>query len=172
MTRAARKPYTPQAVQNRVLEEHLSGKSNRKIAKITGRDRGIVSRILSQPDIVEFRNKQWSRLFQMAPKSVSVMKLALKSDDLRLAVPVAIKVAEATGILPKDKKAIELPQPERDTESGVNAVMGQMLRVTIDKSSQYSTPIPASIIEQLPWMISYLKKALEDHQNRQMAKKD
>ncbi len=48
-----RKPYTPQATQNRMLEEHLNGKSYRQIGRITGRYRETVSRILSQRDMVE-----------------------------------------------------------------------------------------------------------------------
>ena len=107
----ARKPYTPQATQNSILEEHLNGKSNRQIAKITGRDRGTVSRILSQRDMVEIIEKQRSRLFEMTSKAVSVIERTLDSKNQRIAAPVAIKIAEATGIL---RKCIEVPEPERD----------------------------------------------------------
>jgi hypothetical protein len=77
----ARKPYTPQATQNRILMEHLNGKSNRQIAKITGRYRGTVSRILAQRDMVEIIEEQRSRLVEMAPKVVSVIGRTLDSSD-------------------------------------------------------------------------------------------
>jgi len=60
----ARKPYTPQPIQNLMVAEHLNGKSNREIGRITRRDPATVSRILSQPDKIRIIEEHQSRLFE------------------------------------------------------------------------------------------------------------
>jgi len=142
----ARKPYTPRATQNRILEEHLNGKSIRKIAKMTGLDRGTVSRTLSQRELVEIVEEQRSRLFEMIPEAVSVMGSTLRSNDERLAASVAITMTKGTGILPKN---IEMPEPERDRQRDQDAVMGQIIQMGMTKAVRYGTRLPDSLIEAL-----------------------
>ena len=156
----ARKPYTPPATQNRILEEHLNGRSNRQIAKMIGLDRGTVSRTLSLPEMVEIIEEQRSRLFEEAsPKVVSVFLRALDSDDLRIAAPVAMKLGDRMGIL---GKGIEVPQPERDRQLVQDAVLGQIKRVAMIKAVRYGTDLDDSVIEEL----RFAKKVLEAYEAR------
>jgi len=94
-----RELYTPQPVQTRVVERHLDGASNRQIAKEEGLDRETVSRILSQRELVELKAAQQSRLQCMVSRALSVFEEALASPDARLAVAIATKILEGTGVI-------------------------------------------------------------------------
>ena len=84
--------------------------------------------------------------------------MTLDSNNLRIAAPVAIKIAEATGIL---LKCIEVPEPERDRERDRDAVWGQTIRMVMDKAVLYSNPLSGQAIEDLRWVQDYVKKTLE-----------
>ncbi len=103
----------------------------------------------------------------MTSKAVSAIERTLDSKNQRIAAPVAIKIAEATGIL---RKCIEVPEPERDRERDRDAAMGQMIRMATTKAVRYSDPLPDSLIEQLRWIQGYSKEVLEAcDQNRKQA---
>jgi hypothetical protein len=93
--------YTPKPKQTRVIERHLNGESNRRIAREEGIDRETVSRILSQKELVTMLAEQQSRLLRLAPKALDVYEEALGSDDLGLATATATKILEGTGVLNK-----------------------------------------------------------------------
>ena len=96
---SCRELYTARPVQARVIERHLDGASNRQIAKEEGLDRDTVSRILSQRELVEMRAEQQSRLQCLASKALLVFEEALSSPDARLAVAIATKILEGTGVM-------------------------------------------------------------------------
>lgn len=86
------------------------------------------------------------------------MLKVLDSDDLRIAAPFILEVGDRMGILPKRPLAAE---PERDRDRDQDAVLGQMIRMAMDKSVRYSMPLPDSIIEQLHWIHDYTQEVLE-----------
>jgi len=102
---AARKLYTPQAVQNRVIERHLDGASNREIAAEVGIDRATVPRILAQQELVALRAEHQSRLERLVSKALDVYEETLGSNDAHLAAATATKILEGTGTL--DKRGLQ-----------------------------------------------------------------
>ena len=102
---AVRKLYTPQAVQVRVIERHLEGASNRKIAAEVGIDRETVPRILAQQELVELRAAHQSRLERLVSKALDVYEETLGSQDAHLAAATATKILEGSGIL--DKRGLQ-----------------------------------------------------------------
>ncbi len=96
-SQAARKLYTPQAVQVRVIERHLEGASNREIAAEVGIDRETVPRILAQQELVALRAEQQTRLERMVSKALDVYEETLSSKDAHLAAATATKILEGTG---------------------------------------------------------------------------
>src|ERR1700722_4192381 len=101
----ARKLYTAQSVQNRVMERHLEGASNREIAAEVGIDRETVPRILAQTELVEMRAELQSRLERLGFKAIAVYEEALSSQDPVMAVATATKILEGIGAL--DKRGLQ-----------------------------------------------------------------
>jgi len=123
-----------------------------------GLDRGTVSRILSLPEMVEIIEEQRSRLFEMAPKAVSVIERTLDSNNPRIAASVAIKIAETTGIM---RKGIEMPEPERDRERDRAAALGYATELVMGKSVRFSMPLTPRQIEDWRCVLDYVEKILE-----------
>jgi len=98
-TQVVRILYTPQAVQNRVIERHLEGASNGEIAAEVGIDRETVPRILAQQELVELRAAHLSRLERMASKALDVYEETLSSKDAHLAAATATKILEGVGVM-------------------------------------------------------------------------
>jgi len=142
-----------------MVAEHLNGKSNREIGRITRRDPATVSRILSQPDKIRIIEEHQSRLFEEAsPKVVSATLKFLDSDDLRIA-PFVLELGDRMGIIPKRPLAAE---PERDRQLVQDAVLGQIKRVAMIKAVRYGTDLDDSVIEEL----RFAKKVLEAYEAR------
>src|SRR5436309_15410874 len=93
--------YTPQPVQNRVIERHLEGASNREVDTAEGIDRETVTRILSQKELVELRAAHQSRLEGLVSKALDVYEETLGSKDAQLAAATATKILEGTGVMDK-----------------------------------------------------------------------
>jgi hypothetical protein len=93
--------YTPEPVRGRVLVRHMSGASNREIARQEGIDRETVGRILSQQEVVSLIAQNQARLLSLVPKAIGVCEEALDSDDLRLATATATKLLENLQVPPE-----------------------------------------------------------------------
>ena len=104
-TQRVRGLYTPQPVQNRVIERHLDGASNREIAAEVGIDRETIPRILAQRELVEMRAEHQSRLERLVSKALDVYEETLGSKDAHLAVATATKILEGTGVM--DKRGLQ-----------------------------------------------------------------
>src|SRR5664280_3089158 len=91
--------YIPAPVRKRVVGLHVAGESNRCIAITEGIDRGTVSRILSQKEVVQRIARYQTRVFDILPKALSVVEAALSSPNERIRLQVAVRVLEGTGVL-------------------------------------------------------------------------
>ena len=142
-----RGPYTPEPVQVRVIARHMNGQSNRQIAREERMDRETVGHILSQQEIVETNARQRSRLQSMGDKALDVLEEALVSDDRRMAVAVAMKIAEY--VLPKGvEQALQIgtqaPPDAQQKEERIK-FLGQMTDMMLKKSRMYDMPLPADL---------------------------
>jgi hypothetical protein len=116
--------YKPAPVQDRVLERHINGQSDRKIAAAEHIDRATVKRIRSKAELAQTIAEAQSRLQSDLSTAIEVLESALLSGDLRIALPVAMKLAERFGVLPKN--GIELPKEESDREERFLTELGRM----------------------------------------------
>jgi hypothetical protein len=94
-----RRSYIAAPVRERVLARYIAGESKRRIATTEQIDRGTVSRILSQKEIVEKLAECQSRVLDILPKAISVLKASLSSPDERIRMQAATKILEGTGVL-------------------------------------------------------------------------
>ena len=142
-----RGPYTPEPVQVRVIARHMDGQSNRQIAREERVDRQTVGHILSRQEIVDTNARQWSRLQRMGDKALDVLEEALGCEDRRLAVAVALKIAEY--VFPKSvEQAIQLgteASPEKQREERRITFLGQMTDMMLTKSKNYDLPLPPDL---------------------------
>jgi hypothetical protein len=104
-THRSRKPYTTETKQAQVIERHLNGESNRKIAQAERIDRETVSRILTQEELLRMKAQLQSRLLRMGDRALDVCQNALSSKDERLRVAAAKTILEGVGVL--DKRGLQ-----------------------------------------------------------------
>ena len=120
--------YTPPPTQARVIDGHLNGKSDRKIADEVGIDRGTVRRILSQEEVISMTAELKSRALSMNFQALDVYQEILDCKYLELKGGIATKLLQGSGVLDKrgmqgtidDAKARHL----RSTEEDVKCALG------------------------------------------------
>lgn len=109
----ARRLYTPEPVQQRVVALHLSGQSNRQIASAENIDRETVGRILSQEEVLRLKAQARSQLLRLLPKAIDVYDQALSSGDPRIEMAAATKILEAGGMLQPEDIFDTTPDPRQ-----------------------------------------------------------
>jgi hypothetical protein len=138
-----------------VLARHISGESNRRIATTEGIDRGTVSRILSQREVVEKIARYQSRVFDIVPEAIRVVEAALSSPDERIRTQAAIKVLEGTGVLNRGgiEQAIEIANQASSPTHGkerVHGILSDIIAMTIQKHHDFDVPLPVKPTRFLP----------------------
>jgi hypothetical protein len=134
--------YTPEPVRGRVLARHISGASNREIARVERIDRETVSRILTQPEIAQMMEQYRSRLLMMVPKAISAYEQALDSDDERIKVAAATKLLEGLRVFPR--AGIEQAKAEPDHQKRL-LMLGQVMEMVLYKSERYGISLPPGL---------------------------
>ena len=137
--------YTPEPVRGRVLVRHMNGESNREIAKAEAIDRSTVGRILSQQEVVHMIAEGQSQLLSLVPKAIEVYRVALDSDDERLATATATKILEGAQVLGGIEQMFEFAKkasPEVEREQQRLLFLGQMTDVALHKSRRFGIPLP------------------------------
>jgi hypothetical protein len=139
-----RGPYTPKPVQGRIITRHLTGQSNRRIAREEGIDRKTVDRILTQREVVEMIAQYRQRLLSLIPKAIDFYEDALSSDDERIGFAVAAKLLGAFHVMPWGDEPVGKvdDQASTPTEETRIRVLGKMTAMMFDKSDHYGTPLP------------------------------
>jgi hypothetical protein len=93
--------YTSKAKQNRIVERGLNGESARRIAREEHVDRDTVRRVLSDREAQLMIAQQQSRLLQLTPRAIDVYEDSMKSADPKIALQVATRILQGSGILDK-----------------------------------------------------------------------
>jgi hypothetical protein len=142
--------YTPAPVQARVITRHMSGQSNRRIAREERIDPETVGRILSQQEVAQRIAQYQTRLFNLVPTAISVYEDALNSDDLPLATATATKLLEGTHVLSKGgiEETLNIASkasPEAEREQKKLLVYGQMIDMVIQKNKNFDLGLPPEI---------------------------
>jgi hypothetical protein len=137
-------------MQARVLSRHLSGESNREIARTEGIGRDTVGRILSQQEVVESIARYQSQLLDLVPQAIGVYAEALASKDLHLAAATATKILEGLCVLQKGAveamiQAAHQSSPEPNHEQQRLLFLGRIVEGTIEKSRMYDMPLPPGL---------------------------
>jgi hypothetical protein len=145
-----RGPYTPEPVQARVVSRHLSGESNREIARSEGIGRDTVGRILSQQEVVENIARYQFQLLDLVPQAITVYRKALASEDLHLATTTATKLLEGMRVLHRGGiepmiQAANRSSPDSNREQRRLLFLGQLLDATLEKSRKYNLPLPPDL---------------------------
>ena len=140
VTSQPRGPYTPKAKQQRVIERHISGQSQHKIAGEEHLDRGTVRRIVSQPEVAQFIEQSRLRILGSVPKAISVFERALASDDPRTALTAATRILECTQVL--HKAGPEMPSPEEDQARRKREMLGAMTEMILYKHHKFGMDLP------------------------------
>ena len=143
-----RELYTPQPVQARVIERHLDGASNRKIAKEEGLDRETVSRILSQRELLELRAAQQSQLQRLVSKALKVYEELLDSPDARLAAATATKILEGTAIM--DGRGLQPAIDDSVTEPREMTIRVTYVKAPGKTNKPVIPPPPKEIVDMTP----------------------
>jgi hypothetical protein len=133
--------YTPEPVCGRVLARHISGASNREIARVERIDRETVSRILTQQEVVQVIAQNQARLLSLVPKAIRVCEQALDSDDERLATATATKILESLRVLGSMEIANQA-SPETTREQQRILMLGRMMDMMLRKK-RFGVTLPA-----------------------------
>jgi hypothetical protein len=138
--------YTPAPVRARVITRHMSGQSNRRIAREERIDPETVGRILTQQEVAQRIAQYQARLFNLVPTAISVYEDALNSDDLPLATATATKLLEGTHVLSKGgiEETLSIASkasPEADREQKKLLVYGQMIDMAVKKGQRWEMPL-------------------------------
>jgi hypothetical protein len=147
--------YIPAPVRKRVVGLHVAGESNRCIAITEGIDRGTVSRILSQKEVVQRIARYQATILAIVPKAIRVVEAALSSPDQRIRMQAAVKVLEGTGVLNRGgiEQAIAIASQASSPTHGderVHAILGQIIEMTIRKHQTHNIALPDEMIRLLP----------------------
>ncbi len=140
-----RGPYTPQPVQGRVIALHISGHSNRQIARQEGIGRDTVGRILSQQEVVQMMAQYQSRLLTLVGKAIRIYDRALDSDDLRLAMIPASKILDHVFQKGGMEQTIELANrvsPEIEERNRRRLLLGELVEIAEGKAERYGVHAP------------------------------
>jgi hypothetical protein len=149
MTKFASKPvqipsprgsYKPIPLQNRVIERHMNGESDRNIGRAEGIDRGTAKRIRSKPEIVQIVAEAQSRVADAIPDAAENVVSVVRSGDLRFSLPTSMTVLDRFGALPKN--GIEVPKPEQDREERFLIELGRITMMASTKARKYGSKLP------------------------------
>jgi len=136
-----RRSYTPDPVRSRIIARHVSGQSNREIAKEEGIDRDTVSQVLSQDEVVEMMQSYRSRLLEMLPKAITVYQQLLNSKSERVRATAATKLLEGLQVFPKGGVWPEQTVPEQDRDQRKLVLLGQIMEMMLYKGQRYGVPL-------------------------------
>lgn len=136
--------YTSGPVQDRVVTSHLTGKSNRGIAREEGLDPKTVARILTQPEVKERMIQYRQRLFSLAPKAIGVFDEALSSRDERIRLAAASKLIEGLNVMPRGHLGdiSELASPEPNEDDRYYSILHEFTKMMFHKCIDYDSPLP------------------------------
>ena len=147
-----RGPYTPAPTQLCVIERHVSGESNREIARQEGIGRDTVGRILSQQEVVQKIAQCRARLLDLAPRAIDVYEKALACDDMTLATATATKLLEGTNVLSRDGIEETIARankasPEAEGKENRLRIMAQAIDSGFTKAEKFGHPMHPKLEE-------------------------
>jgi len=130
-----------------MIARHIRGESNRVIAIEEGIDRATVGRILSQREVVQMIAQYQAEPLDLMPDAITAVKVALRSDDLRLKTATAMKLLEGLQVLHKggieqtvNVATMASPQLERKDQQAL--VLSQVMQMAIEKNRRFDLAIP------------------------------
>jgi hypothetical protein len=137
-------------VQARVVSRHLSGESQREIARVEGIGRDTVGRIFSQQEVIETIARYQSQLLDMVPKAIGAYHDALESDDLHLAAATATRLLAGLHVLHKGGieqtlRVANRTSPESDQNQRRLLMLGQIMDGMLEKSRTYNVSLPSDV---------------------------
>jgi hypothetical protein len=105
------KSRIPEPQVLRIMERHVSGESNREIARTEAVDRKTVARVVGSAEFQDHIRLQRERFYGMIPAALDTLQHALEQkNDAR----IAYQVLADTGVIPSaEERASALTQPPR-----------------------------------------------------------
>jgi hypothetical protein len=105
------KSRLPEPQVLRIMQRHVTGESNREIARVEEVDRKTVARVVRSPEFQDHMRQQRERFYALVPAALTALQHALENNK---EPRIAYQVLTDTGVIPSaDERLSTLTQPPR-----------------------------------------------------------